>query len=460
MNITKTELDEARLVDKYIARSLDPYDLLENYEYCSESEDDKTPCIIKIFSDEPDRIHQYLQKAFTLGSGGYSTTYLVKTAFKQRPDLVAKYLRDSDNIEEVIIGLYGVNQLRDHIPNFSKVYGFINCNQPIVSSSHDAIVCPKEGSNKYIFYEYISGTPLSQCGYLSEDEELEIYWQLVASIAFANEQTGFVHFDMKSDNIMIRQFLDPVKITYRLKDREIIITSRYVAVLIDYGLSRIEINGENFGINYPGYFIHSDVSNPLVDVYKLTLSRRYANVRPFYLKLSLFFTKDSNIIYSREEFNFSWTVSEKLLKSTIYDFLDFLQEKYPLSVDHSAKDWRTEYDIEYKFSSLMDFYAKKTLQENGLEIVEDLDPENRSRLLRESRIYMNNMLDYFNRTDVISTTNMIKFINIYYLLKEVGKDMEMSPEEYEPFLPILDKFNSMKDEMNAKSELNYDFKEV
>lgn len=185
-----------------------------------------------------------------------------------------KSLSDHDDlIHEIFVGFYGTNQLRKLIPNFAYVYGYISCSLPFIKNDKVSAWCdPNLRNVTYAIYENIV-SDISSTKYMKSItvKEFFIYLlQILYSLKIAYEAIDFTHYDLHSNNVIIKKLNGKRCIKY---GDEIYIETDIVATIIDYGRSHIKYNGVDFGhvdSNSPmaEHDIKRDSSNILYDVYK------------------------------------------------------------------------------------------------------------------------------------------------------------------------------------------------
>ena len=127
-----------------------------------------------------------------LGSGGMATVYLgVQEKLNRR------------------VAIKVLNPLLLVDPNFAK--RFIKEAETAAGLTHSGIVhiydMGQAGTHYYIVMEYLEGGSLKdriKCGALDPDEALKITRQVASALQHAHDE-GYVHRDIKPDNIMFRK---------------------------------------------------------------------------------------------------------------------------------------------------------------------------------------------------------------------------------------------------------------
>jgi hypothetical protein len=239
--------------------------------------------------------------------------YAMKADFDRAKDMfVLKTSRSSENdkgmVHELYVGFI-LNQLRAYIPNFAYVFGGFSCSIPIFDDKSVISWCNNKNPVQYVLYENIvpSISMKELCKFCSFSKFLNIYLQVLYSIRLAHNMFDFTHYDLHTDNVLIRQIgngTDLFSIPYSTENSKIeyILTDR-IATIIDYGLSHIKYDNKHFGEwLFQPYGIYPDRSHPLHDAYKLLgfslyYMRLYKNMVCYdqAIKLLYFFNKSDNL---------------------------------------------------------------------------------------------------------------------------------------------------------------------
>jgi hypothetical protein len=163
---------------------------------------------------------------------------------------------------EYVIGYYGVNKVRRLIPNFIFTYGYFKCGAPEVNDGRYESLCSTETkAGGYVVIEKVQNSKsvdafMKTC---TVEDIRTLLLQIALSLAMAEEMIGFTHGDLHLANVMIKMLKRPMNIAYTVSGKKYNIVSNFVAVIIDYGLSRFEssvgrISGEsvnNSEVYYP-----------------------------------------------------------------------------------------------------------------------------------------------------------------------------------------------------------------
>jgi len=175
-------------------------------------------------------------------------------------------------IHELAVGLL-VNFLRAYTPNFMYVWGGFSCSIPAdlgpiaaappgavagvggnATHNHDFnTLCVNNNSNNMdviMLCENIvtfgSADVILTASINPADPKhvdwidiLHILFQVIVSLSFAQTYCEFVHGDLHPGNVLIKRLAGPVDLTYLINGNPYTIRTRYIAVIIDYGLARI-----------------------------------------------------------------------------------------------------------------------------------------------------------------------------------------------------------------------------
>lgn len=200
---------------------------------------------------------------------------------------------ERDNLaHEMLVGLYGTNTLRAMgYPNFAYIYGGWRCSPPYLvneQNNEEKVVtwCTSEkNAVNYVLYENIAPaiTIREYVKTCSSQRFLAAYLQIILSLRKAHEVADFTHYDLHSENILMRGVwrkdletqpplgADSFQIPYELEPgkRVYLLTDR-VATIIDYGYAHIQYNERHYGKSgLVPFFIFPEESWPMHDAYKL-----------------------------------------------------------------------------------------------------------------------------------------------------------------------------------------------
>lgn len=165
--------------------------------------------------------------------------------------IIKKYTNSKIMNFEMFIGLH-INTLRKIIPNFMFTMCDIN----------DGVVL-----------ELIKGVSLKEVlvkNILPEIDVQKIYLQVAFSLQIAAEHFDFIHQDLHAENIIIRTLRFPINLRYQINNTVYFITTKYIATIIDFGLSNFKISDQRYGIfENEKYNLSPNNLNHFVDLFKL-----------------------------------------------------------------------------------------------------------------------------------------------------------------------------------------------
>lgn len=242
-----------------------------------------------------DRIRRYITNMQKIENPSAEAEVFVADFGEAEGFFVIKTAKNSSNdflIHELLVGLYGTNKLRNFVPNFAYVYGGFKCSPPIIDEATDQVLsfCD-DNTNKinYVIYENIfpSVTLDEYIKTCSGEDFLKVYLQIFYALKKALELIDFTHYDLHTNNVLIRQFSEDFQIPYETvsgSQKINYIKTNVIATIIDYGFSHIltmkEISksGKNVNPLHFGRFGREDFNvNPdkswiKNDLYKLLMT--------------------------------------------------------------------------------------------------------------------------------------------------------------------------------------------
>jgi hypothetical protein len=140
-----------------------------------------------------------------------------------------------EHIHETYVGLNCTNKLSKYIPNFVYIFGLYE----------------KEDSYNVIT-EYIEGQTLFE--WINDKTEFKfdkfcfILIQLSLAVQVAQNNYGFVHYDLTPWNIIMKKLETPIEINYVIShDKVICIKTDLIPVIIDYGKTHVIYENEHHG---------------------------------------------------------------------------------------------------------------------------------------------------------------------------------------------------------------------
>ncbi len=185
-----------------------------------------------------------------------------------------------DLAHEALVGLYGMNKLRHILPNYMYVYGYFNCNPPIIKGFDVETTswCSKSAGtheSSYLITEYIRDSVPYNEFLIDPDTSVfditVVLYQLFNALSLAYLYYGYTHYDLHFGNVLVRKFNRKVSIPYLDSNTKVqgYFVSNYIPYIIDYGYSRIKVGNMPFAkIGLEKMGIDSSKSFPMMDVYK------------------------------------------------------------------------------------------------------------------------------------------------------------------------------------------------
>ena len=192
-----------------------------------------------------------------------SEGYAVLSNFKSINDMVviktAKKKKDNlDILYEYFIGSIGINKLRNLIPNFAYTLAIFKCNPLPIDKSNEIDAeefCndDSDDSRFYVVYERIPGMSLDSfikhIKTKSDVQRLISYiLQIILALQVAQQEIGFVHYDLHTDNIILRKLPEPIVVEYNINNKIYKIETDAIPTTIDYGFSHFSHQGVQFGM--------------------------------------------------------------------------------------------------------------------------------------------------------------------------------------------------------------------
>ena len=254
----------------------------------------------------------------------------------ENEDFIVKFPNPEINRGEIItheafIGTI-LNEMRKEIPNFVYTYYYGMSQYPLLERVRGKVL-PffDEGDVPFVILEKVKGHDLSYyLQFIGVDDFQSIFFQCVFSIILTNEKFGFTHFDLHDSNVIIKQS-EPVKVEYHLFSGKKVITTTFIAVIIDFGMSLIRKDRTNFGLPSECKLEHYGIlyePNVLTDIYKLICNcakntrRSNRGIFSYLEKLFLFFNEIESldsVIVKQKKYSYFYPPSNK----SVEDFVEY-----------------------------------------------------------------------------------------------------------------------------------------
>lgn len=320
------------------------------------------PGAINLNFDKNYKIRRWITNLKQIGAPSVEGVALMANLGKSSESpFIVKAPKDPENndlLHEWMIGVFGTNKLRSVIPTFSYIYGAFNCSPPIINPDKEVETwCTKKSAVNYVIYENIApAKSINDCikNGCTFSEWLNYYMQTLLGLDYANKTIGFTHYDLHTENLLIRnplsgvqslgsprkEFWIPFPNPNPTQSEKIWIKSTGVSTLIDYGFSRIEYQGKSYGkYFFEAFGVLPDQAFPLHDAYKLLLMSmsimKKFNKRDLYKNcriLLTFFTSenaDDVVVQQRKTFYFL-PYTEKTKKLTLGSLISYIMDNFTL----------------------------------------------------------------------------------------------------------------------------------
>jgi len=192
----------------------------------------------------------------------------------------AKPKWEGEIIHEALVGIKYINKLRQYIPNFAYIFGYFTCEE------YDKELCNGKNVIAYVVYENIPGQTLYDAivDGLNGDDFLNIYLQILLSLDLAYRNYKFTHYDLHTDNVVLRKFDDYIYVIYPYNNGYVLVKTKYIPVIIDYANSYIDeryIFREN-NKPYPLHDSHKIFMNSIVYSDKLKNDKKIRTLYSFF----------------------------------------------------------------------------------------------------------------------------------------------------------------------------------
>lgn len=242
---------------------------IEKYKTFSERSHFLSNLIIGDLSENVEKINEIFKNIKKFGE----RPGLLKCEIPNFEKMIIKYGEECEENEydcvylhEIVVGTI-LNKLKIYVPNFITTFGFF---QAKIDSDYNFKPSDKLEDNFFIVMEKIKGLNLSDfIVNATVSQYFQILLQIINALSVANQFYQFSHNDLHDDNIIIEILKEPILIPLYIGENKKYIYTRYLAKIVDFGQSFINI-GQPLG--FYGNEIHriySNRQNPISDAYKL-----------------------------------------------------------------------------------------------------------------------------------------------------------------------------------------------
>lgn len=317
----------------------------------------------RVGSDEVNKVFQEMRRIGAESVSGFALLSSFKDIENMFVVKVPRNPLNDDLYHEYFVAIACTNNLRQTIPNFAYVLGAFKCLPPVFSNDQRILEFCGKGNEtnyvNYVIYEKVEGEDMAKraqdCSFM---DFLSWFIQIILATHIANEACDFTHYDLHSENVIMRPWrgndgvgppLNTFWIPYSLSDGSTIyVKSNRIATQIDFGRAHIRVGGDDFGyFGTEKYGVFPDAGRPWYDVYKFLGFSMYdmltkGNMTCLDSSLLLYKIINTNLknapkaqIYQeiRNEINdyfvFDPEMTEFEQNSTLLDYLDAIAEAYP-----------------------------------------------------------------------------------------------------------------------------------
>lgn len=323
-------------------------------------------------------ITSWMQQMIVLATTSVEGVVFASTMQSPVVRLVAKYPRGNfDLTHEAAVGVV-TNQLRKYMPSFAYYLTSFTCGPPLTSGPlqkgmvvqpHEWCSAKPDGQRRYVVYENIPGQTFKS---FIEDNGPQIgvslmynlVLQILTSLMYAKKACGFTHYDLHTENIIIRSLGGLHNVVYQsppeglsgvYSNEFVTFSTSYIPTIIDYGFARVAVMADGKEtILSPGgsyTYIRDTVAAPVFvagDVYRMLMNtylaaRRYScpteTLEFLEYALSGFFAADYDIsadldiqvtkinplVYHSLHY---LPINEDTKAFTVENYIEYLREKY------------------------------------------------------------------------------------------------------------------------------------
>jgi hypothetical protein len=277
--------------------------------------------------------------------------------------------------------------------------------------------------------------------------------QILYALEIAQHHIDFTHYDLHTENILIKKADKATQIVYHRPDgTKRYVTSENVAVIIDFGYAHVKVDDENYGIlRHTPYGVNNNL-HAMFDVYKLigfcsldyllrikTTNKASKNFDYFFTQLWKIFDPSKmwqQIVIEQSEVLYTYNKSLSYGPELLSEFIDMLEEIFKLSFDRdlALDNLNCENNKCYSSKEIWELENLNTFASTPKDIISMFDLYN--FLKRENNIQLaNNILeDFVNTNDFTDTFDTVSS-HVKGLLDEANVRKEYYFEE----LPFFEK---------------------
>jgi tRNA A-37 threonylcarbamoyl transferase component Bud32 len=338
-------------------------------------------------------IRDYIKNIKLLSFNNVEGYIYLADFFSPHIQAIIKFQKDDSDIpytiQEYYIGINILNKLRYLIPTFVYTLGAFYCPKTVDANKLPiknplSVLCDDTtGKNTaFIVYEKIPGETIKSLlkkGKLNFKQFLGIFIQLLLGLEVAQREARFTHFDLHSDNVMVRE--NDFDTTYNVHLDMFtysVINPKFTPVIIDFGASTCYTKNRYIGsydyikygmLNFmvPGHDMYKFLvycgyeAEPVMKQNIRSLFRFYGDNDPYNIK------SDANGLFtSQDEYCKKLTFSQAATYTPLM-FVEWLLKEYSLESDIFVYN-RINY-VPIQYSSLIKEYDKifKYNKDHGIE---------------------------------------------------------------------------------------------
>lgn len=294
-------------------------------------------CFLRMHLSSGSGFKDTIQKSRILNETRDNLVILFSNLMNGDKKLLTFKYQEKEILQELIVGLKCINQLRKVIPTFVWTYGYTTCNMPYIINGKTFQPCRNPTNYteyvktpKYIgiITEYIDGDSLYDylVQDLTKDKFLSMILTVLYSLKYANESYGFVHWDLHYSNVMMRKLSQDNNYIYLPSENKYLWVGNKLATIIDLGSCSFVMDGKTI-TNYFRFDlgIRPDLTeSPMNDVVKL-FSSIYSRINKNKTLLPLFME-----IYQQ----LTGISDEQYLK----DFMKVLEDNFDIYPNYSKEN--------------------------------------------------------------------------------------------------------------------------
>jgi hypothetical protein len=363
------------------------------------------------------------------------------------PSMTIKYDLNEYNLQEGVIGLIAINQLRKILPTFVWTYGFTKCSAPIYNTKGDIILSacdeyvkfPKklvqEEKGEYIglITEKIDGQSLESFiknKLMTEEHFLSTLLLIIYSLQEAYKRFKFVHRDLHLENIIMRD-LNKTSYVKIPGTNKYINTFKAIPTIFDFGMSSVVIKNKLFGnYDFMEFGLDPRKGGIMIDIIKFLVNASTISTNPIIERLLLLIFKDLKVV-DRVYDNYGYLPDSDIIDN--FDINIILNEIY-LMLHELGYDWIITDKPEGQI--LLSTENKEYINEHKIKEI---------LFTRKSITSAIDLEFYINKSELSSSEidEIKKYINLYFKSLQT----ERSPSENITNITCVNKFFQLNNKL-------------